>query len=261
MMPTVSVIMSVHNEEATIAEAIESIIAQTYHDWEFIIIEDCSTDRSLEIAGHYVRQQKRIKIIKNDHNLGLAKSLNKGIKAAKGEFIARMDGNDFSYPERLEKQVAFMRDNPAIDVLGTGAELIDESGNTLSFRNLPETHDELSANIHKMCPVFHPSVIMRNEFLKRSGGYNDRLRISQDMDIWSRMIDRATFHNLQEPLIRYQTRAYNRSLKNIMYSQYVQIRCAKYRGKMLQGIFWAMLGTLKSLLVKAGLYKPKSLRV
>ena len=127
-MATVSVIMSVYNEEATIAEAIESIIAQTYTDWELIIINDCSTDGSPEIVRRYAREQNRIRIFENEHRLGLAASLNKGIKAARGKYIARMDGDDFSYRERLEKQVTFMIDNPVVDVLGTGAELID--GNT-----------------------------------------------------------------------------------------------------------------------------------
>ena len=259
-MPTISVIMSVYNEEATIAEAIESVIAQTYTDWEFIIINDCSTDRTLEILKRYARQQDRIRILENRHNLGLAASLNKGIKAAQGKYIARMDGDDVSYRERLEKQVAFMKDNPIVDVLGAGAELIDENGKTLAYTNLPETHDKLSANIHKICPFFHSSVIMRKEFLEQSGGYNDRFRRCQDFDLWSRMCRQATFHNLQEPLIRYQTNSYKSSLKNLLYGQYVYMRSARYSGKILQVTFWALLTTLKSLLVSMGLYRPKRIR-
>jgi glycosyltransferase involved in cell wall biosynthesis len=259
-MPTVSVIMSVYNEEATIAEAIESIIVQTYTNWELIIVNDCSTDSSPEIVRRYARKQDRIRILENEHRLGLAASLNKGIKAARGEYIARMDGDDFSYRERLEKQATFMIDNPVVDVLGAGAELIDGNGKTLANVNLPETHDELSADIHRFCPFFHPSVIMRREFLKRSGGYNERLRRGQDFDLWSRMCRKATFHNLQEPLIRYQTNSYKSSLKKILYSQYVLMRSARYSGKILQGTFWALLTTLRSLLVKAGLYTPKSIR-
>ena len=153
-----------------------------------------------------------------------------------------------------------MMDNHAVDVLGAGAELIDENSKTLANVNLPETHDELSADIHRLCPFFHPSVIMRHEFLKRSGGYNERLRRGQDFDLWSRMCRKAIFHNLQEPLIRYQTNSYKSSLKKILYSQYVLIRSARYSGKILQATFWALLTILKSLLVKAGLYRPRSLR-
>jgi glycosyltransferase involved in cell wall biosynthesis len=192
--------------------------------------------------------------------MGLAASLNKGIKAAQGKYIARMDGDDFSYKERLEKQVAFMKDNPVVDVLGAGAELIDENGKTLAYTNLPETHDKLSANIHKICPFFHSSVIMRKEFLEQSGGYNDRFRRCQDFDLWSRMCRTAIFHNLQETLIRYQTNSYKSSLKKILYCQYVLMRSTKYNGKILQATFWALLTTLRSLLVKAGLYRPKSVQ-
>jgi glycosyltransferase involved in cell wall biosynthesis len=259
-MPTVSVIMSVYNQETTIAEAIESVIAQTYTDWEFIIIDDCSADRSLEIVKWYARQQDRIRVFENEHNMGLAASLNKGIKAAQGKYIARMDGDDFSYRERLEKQVAFMRENPDVDILGTGAELIEENGDTIAYKNLPETHYELVANIYKICPFFHSSVIIRQEFLERSGGYNERLRRGQDFDLWSRMWCQATFHNLQEPLIRYQTNSYKSSLKKILYGQYVYLRSARYSGKVLRVTFWVLLTTLKSLLVKAGVYRPKSLR-
>jgi glycosyltransferase involved in cell wall biosynthesis len=260
MMPTVSVIMSVYNQETTIAAAIESVIAQTYTDWEFIIIDDCSADRSLEIVRRYARQHDRIRVLKNEHNMGLAASLNKGIKAAQGKYVARMDGDDFSYKERLEKQVAFMKDNPVVDVLGSGAELIAENGETIAYTNLSETHCELVANIYKICPFFHSSVIIRQELLKRFDGYNERLRRGQDFDLWSRMCRKATFHNLQEPLIRYQTNSYKRSLKKILYSQYVLMRSARYSGKILQATFWALLTILKSLLVKAGLYRPRSLR-
>ena len=259
-MPTVSVIMSVYNEEKSVAEAIDSIIAQTYKDWEFIIIDDCSADRSLEIVRQYARQENRIKVLVNEHNLGLAASLNKGIKEAQGEYIARMDSDDFSYEKRLEKQVAFMRDNPMVDVLGTGAELIDENGRMLAYVNLPKTHDELVAKIHRMSPFIHPSVLIRREFLNRSGGYDDRLWKCQDYDLWARMCCQATFHNLQEPLIRYQTKLYKKSLKIILYTMYVLIRTAKYNGKTFQVIFWSLLITLKSLLIKAGLYRPRSLR-
>jgi glycosyltransferase involved in cell wall biosynthesis len=252
--------MSVYNDEKTVAGAIESVIVQTYTDWEFIIINDCSTDRSMEIIRRYARQQDRIRVLENECNLGLAASLNKGIKAAGGKYIARMDGDDFSYKERFEKQVAFMEDNPAVDVLGTGAELFDQNGETLAYKNLPETHDELSANIHKKCPFFHPSVIMRKAFLKRSGGYNDRFRREEDFDLWSRMCRKATFHNLQEPLIRYQTNSYKRSLKNIFYSPYAHMKTARYSGNMLKVTFWTLLTTLRALLVKAGLYTPKSIR-
>ncbi len=260
-MPTVSVIMAVYNEETTVALAIESVIAQTYNDWELIIINDCSTDRTPEITGQYAVTYDKIRVLANKQNIGLAASLNKGIKEAQGKYIVRMDSDDYSHLERFEKQVTFMKANPDVDVLGTGAELIDENGKTITCINLPETHDEIAATIHKMSPFFHPSVIIRKEFLDRSGGYNNRLRNCQDFDLWSRMFRQSTYHNLQEPLIRYQTKSYKRPLKTILYSLYVHMRNLRYNGKIFQGSFWAIMVTLKSLLVNWGLYKPKSLRI
>ncbi|MDD4353774.1 MAG: glycosyltransferase family A protein, partial [Candidatus Nanoarchaeia archaeon] len=127
----ISVIMSAYNTERYIAEAIESILNQTFKDFEFIIIDDGSTDDSLKIIKRYVKKDRRIKLIHNKKNIGLTKSLNKGLKIAKGQYIARMDADDISLPQRFQIQYDFLEKNKDIFLIGTTAFLIDDKGDRL----------------------------------------------------------------------------------------------------------------------------------
>ena len=116
--PLISVLMPVYNSEKYVAEAIESILCQTYKDFEFIIINDASTDSSLKIIAKYAKQDKRIKLINNKKNVKISASLNKGLSIAKGKYIARMDSDDISLPSRFELQTKFLADNPAVGIVG-----------------------------------------------------------------------------------------------------------------------------------------------
>ena len=147
-MPQISVIMPVYNGERFLSEAVESILKQTYQDFEFIIVDDGSTDRSLEIIQYYQALDERIILIENGKNIGVASSLNKGISAAKGEFIARMDADDISLPERLEQQRAFMFTRPDLGVLGCNYYRIHADGELMDLCVLPESHDQLQKRIN-----------------------------------------------------------------------------------------------------------------
>lgn len=123
--PKVTVLMPAYNAEKYIETAIESILNQTYKDFEFIIVNDCSTDSTLDIIERYAKQDKRIKIISNKENQKIAQTLNNGLKEAKGKYIARLDADDWSYPERLEKQVNFMEENPDVVLSSGNMEICD----------------------------------------------------------------------------------------------------------------------------------------
>jgi glycosyltransferase involved in cell wall biosynthesis len=140
-MPRISVVMSVYNGEKYLRQAIESILQQTYTDFEFIIIDDGSTDSSREIIQSY--DDKRIRLVINEQNIGLTKSLNKGIRLAKGEFIARMDADDISLPQRFEKQVAYLDSHPEVGVLGTYANIIDHRGKIINNIIFPTEHETI----------------------------------------------------------------------------------------------------------------------
>lgn len=203
--------MSVFNGERFLRAAIDSILNQTYSDFEFIIIDDGSSDRSLEIIRQYQKLDKRIVIIQNESNIGLAGSLNNGIAVAKGEFIARMDADDVSLPARLGKQFSFMKKNPEVGVVGSQIQIIDSHGNVIENDRLP-TSDTLIR--WKMCfenPIRHPTVMMRTSLVRQVNGYRD-YKTTQDYDLWQRISEISELRNLDETLILYRLHDSNISL-------------------------------------------------
>ncbi len=205
--PMISVVMPVYNAEKYITEAVESILNQTYSDFEFIIVDDCSTDNSYEILQSYAANDARIRLFKNDVNSKLPKTLNFGISQAKGKYIARMDADDISLPERFAKQVAFMDANPEIGVSGGYAAVLggDESGVIMKVQI---THGLIKAySFFVCCNLIHPTVIMRMEVLEnRALSYDEELvGVAEDYDLWVRMLHSGVlFANLPEPLLYYR---------------------------------------------------------
>ena len=197
-MPLISVLLSVYNGEASIVDAVESIRAQTFTDWELIAVDDASRDRTGALLHDF--DDERIRILCNDRNQGLAASLNAAFRTSRGKLIARMDADDVALPDRFAKQVAFLEAHPDVDVLGGGALLLGEAGTSMRR----ETHEEIAAQIFKENPFIHPAVMMRRHVLEELGGYDESLRRAQDYDLWLRGISRFRYHNLQEPLIRYK---------------------------------------------------------
>ena len=201
--PQISVIMAVYNGEKFLEEAIGSILKQTFSNFEFIIIDDGSEDTSLKIIKNF--KDKRISILENNKNIGLSASLNKGIKLSKGKYIARMDADDISLPERLEKQYNFMERNPNIGIVGTGYHLINESGERMGTYIYPDN----PVTIHwKLLtgPVFpHPTVMMRKKVLIENNlSYNEEYFVTQDYELWCRIIQFTEGSNFPEALIQYR---------------------------------------------------------
>jgi glycosyltransferase involved in cell wall biosynthesis len=180
--PKVTVLMSVYNGEKYLREAIDSILNQTFMDFEFLIINDGSTDSTVEILQSY--DDPRIKIINNVENIGLTKSLNKGLRIARGTYIARMDCDDISLPERLEKQINYLNAHPEVGVLGTAYRLIDANGHDLEIMRMPI-----------------------NDLQIRWTSLFDNPLLSEDYDLWTRMLNYTRGMNLSEPLIQYRVHA------------------------------------------------------
>lgn len=202
-MPKISVIMSVYNGEKFLKESVLSILNQTYADFEFIIINDGSTDLSLEILRGFEEKDKRIRLISRE-NKGLTPSLNEGIKLAQGEYIARMDSDDISMPERFEKQITFLEKNKDIALCGTWAINIDENGNEIGEYKTPITNKEIKKNILFHNPFIHPSVMIRKEIVNNIGLYNEKIKYAQDYEYWLRMIKKNKVANLDDFLIKYR---------------------------------------------------------
>jgi len=206
-IPLISVIMSVYNSEKYLVRAIESILYQTFPDFEFIVIDDGSTDRSLEIMQAYAKQDDRLRIIVNENNQGLARSLNIGIANAKGEFIARMDADDISFPDRLQKQLSFLLAHPEIMILGGSQVFIDHDGKetyALSFSN-QQSVLRWNMLLGNGLIVSHPTVMIRREFLITIGGYSD-LKAAQDFEIWTRLFNEKVLpiRNLDDVILYYR---------------------------------------------------------
>ena len=201
--PMISVVMSVYNGEKYLDEAIESILNQTYKDFEFIIINDGSTDKSLEIIEKYKNQDDRIILISRE-NKGLVASLNEGIELAKGKYIARMDADDISLPKRFEVQVEFMEKNIDIGVCGTWVEVFGEDRKDTLWK-MPPTDEELKPRLLFSVTFAHPSVMMRKELVDKHGlKYKEQYKHAEDYKFWLDFSKHTKFANIPKKLFRYR---------------------------------------------------------
>lgn len=198
--------MAVHDGEHVVSAALESIAAQTWRDWEAVVVDDGSTDGTPAVLRSWAERDRRVRVLRRDINRGLASSLNHAFAHARGDLLARMDDDDVSFPQRLERQVDFLDTHPQVAVVGTGAEMVDGDGTPLGTLLLPERHEELAARIYRTNPLIHPSVMLRRSFLVALDGYDARLRRAEDADLWLRGYRTFRYHNLQEPLLRYRER-------------------------------------------------------
>ncbi|HFI0791443.1 TPA: glycosyltransferase [Streptococcus suis] len=200
----ISIIMSVYNAEKTINTCIESIIDQDYQNWEFIICDDCSTDSTYKILKEYQRKDSRIKVIRNIKNSKLAFSLNHCLRYCNGTYVARMDDDDISLPNRFSKQVAFLNSHPEFQLVGSCA-YVDNGKSKNSIRKvkqIPTQRDIL------LGPTFiHPSIMIRKDSIDELEGYAvaEHTNRGQDWELWFRFFSRGfKGYNLQEPLIIYR---------------------------------------------------------
>jgi GT2 family glycosyltransferase len=201
-MPTISVVMSVFNGCDFLPEALDSILGQSFQDFEFVIINDGSTDNSLAILESYQRTDKRIRLFSHP-NIGLISSLNRGCSLARGKYIARMDADDVAIKDRFAQQVAFMEANPGIGVVGTAVQMIDANGTLLRVVRYPEKNSELQGALIRSNVFWHPTVLLRANVLKSVGGYRNVL-CAEDYDLWLRVAESHSLANLPSVLLKYR---------------------------------------------------------
>lgn len=200
--PLVSVVMSVFNAGAYLRSAVESILRQSFSDFEFIIIDDGSSDGSGEALEEASACDSRIRLIRQE-NRGLIASLNRGCALAQGTYIARMDADDEALPERLALQVSYMEAYPSILVLGGAIEQIDPQGASLRRRAVPGGDAELRAQLLDRNCFWHPTVMMRRDALVAAGGYRS-VPGAEDYDLWLRLAEQGQVENLGRVLVRYR---------------------------------------------------------
>lgn len=199
---TISVIMAVYNGERYLEEAVESILTQTFLDFEFLIVDDGSTDKSAKILAGAASRDARFRVITNQANIGLTRSLNKALAQACGTLIARMDADDVAPPERFERQIAFLQNNPEVGVVGTAYRFINEEGETIGERAILTDNESIQRALIRFNPFLHSSVMMRKVLLDNVGGYDKRYTKAQDYDLWMRLAPLCHFANLSEVLMK-----------------------------------------------------------
>jgi glycosyltransferase involved in cell wall biosynthesis len=208
--PLVSVIMSVYNDWHYLDNALTSILDQTYINFEFIIFDDCSSDGSREKLIEYAAKDQRIELILNDKNKGLTKNLNEGLKRSKGKFIARMDSDDYSFPERFEKQVNALNSSPELVLVGTSYYTIDDKGSRYKLDVAYQCDQTTFWIALFMPPLMHPSAMFRRSLITDNDIlYNEAYVTAQDFDMWSQMLRVGECKVLPEPLIEYRLHSNN----------------------------------------------------
>ena len=205
--PLVSVIMPAYNTEQYIAEAIESILNQSFTDFEFIIVDDASNDNTWDIIQQYAKQDKRIVTLRNDKNRYISYTRNRGIAISKGKYIACMDSDDYSYPDRLEKQVSLMETNPDLAVSGSVVEICDEFMNTLNLRRYLLTDKEIRRKLFRYSPFCHAVTIYRTDILKQVNGYNEYLYEAEDYELYFKIGKLGKFGNLDSVIYKIRVRS------------------------------------------------------
>lgn len=202
----ISVVLPVYNGAAFLGEAIESMLAQTESDFEFLVLDDASTDGSADIARAYARLDARIRVIADKCNRGITARLNQALALTTRPLIARMDADDISEPTRLEKQRAFLDANHDVVLVGTRVLLIDPEGAPLMEMGDALTHDEIDEGLlnGRGQLVYHPSVMFHAEAARAVGGYDESFRVTSDLDFFLRLAEIGRLANLPEALLRYR---------------------------------------------------------
>lgn len=202
--PKISVVMPAYNCEGYIGSAIESILKQTFKDFEFIILDDGSSDNTLSVVKNYAKKDRRIKVFRNKKNLQIARTLNKAVKLAKADIVARMDSDDISYKTRLSRQYHFLMEHPDIAIVGSNMSIMDDEGKIVSKREYPTESHRLKKISFRYSPFAHPSVVFRKKVFLEFGGYDHRMVPCEDIDLWFKIGSKYEFANIPKTLLKYR---------------------------------------------------------
>ncbi len=226
-MPETSVIMSVYNTECYLAEAVESILGQTYRDFEFVIINDGSTDGTGRILADFRKKDDRIVILENPRNIGVSKSLNIALRAARGKYIARMDPDDISRKDRLLMQISYMREHPEVGLLGSFIESIDEGGTVTGRWVYPTDIISIKWRLIFSNALAHPSVVYKKDLVLSCGGYDESLLSGIDYDLWVRLSRVTLIHQMTDYLVKWRTNRDSMTYKHADRKRLAQISIIK----------------------------------
>jgi len=202
--PLISVVMPVYNAKKYVGKAIESILNQTFNKFELIIVNDFSTDETMDVITSFSKKDSRIKIINNNTRLDIGNSLNRGIAFASSNIIARMDADDISIPDRLELQFKLINSSRNIAVVGANIIIMDTAENYIATRTYPKSSDELKACLFKYSPFAHPVVMFKKDMFNEAGGYDPKYSPTEDLDLWFRLGVKYRFASVSKNLLKYR---------------------------------------------------------
>jgi glycosyltransferase involved in cell wall biosynthesis len=197
----ISVVMTVFNGEKFLREAVQSILDQTFSEFEFIIVDDGSTDRSAEYMRSF--SDRRIRFFPFDH-VGRAAALNYGLAQATAPLVAFADADDIASPHRLQLEYDALQNNAEVDAVGSWYQIIDEQGGLMREKRLPTSHKEITELMPVQCSVCFPAALVRKETIVQAGSFNEKLTAAIDYDFWLRILDTARFMNLPMSLIKFR---------------------------------------------------------
>lgn len=238
--PLVSVVMTTYNAERFIDEAIQSTLNQTLKDYELIIIDDCSKDNTWNIVQGYCKGNTKIRALRHEHNIGSCQTLNECKRMSRGDYIAVMDHDDWSYPARLEKQATFMDAHPNVGIVGGAMEIIDENGAIKGMRKYNCSDDLIRRKIFRYSPFSHPLIMYRRSVLEKVGFSNCDFAPADDYELYFRMGTIAKFANLPDTLLKYRvvsTSITNRLVKKMTLNTIKIRNIYKNYGKYKMNLF------------------------
>lgn len=247
-LPLISVLMGIYNCEGTLEEAVKCIMDQTYKNWELILCDDCSTDGTLKIAKKLAEKDHRIKVIQNDRNLTLAPTLNRCLSVARGEYVARMDGDDICSVDRFEKELDFLMEHPEYALVSCNMELFDKEG---TYRTITYLERPLKQDFVKKSQFCHAGCMMRIEVIRQLDGYSEsenRQRV-EDYDLWIRMYAHGfSGYNLPEVLysMRDDRNAFHRrTWKNRINEAKLKVEICRKFDLSMKHYIWSIIPIIK----------------
>jgi len=211
----ISVVMPVYNAEKFLSQAIESVLTQSYKNFEFIIIDDCSTDSSYQISQKYQKNDLRIKLFKNNKNMGVGYTLNQAISKSKDQYLARMDADDIMDPERLIKQINFLKNNKCVVCLGSWMKEINENNEIIGNRTTPLLHKHIYEKMFYEMAIQNPTLMINRNLVPKEFEWCKTDGILDDLDLLFKLLQYGEFANIGEFLMLYRIHNNNLSLKNI----------------------------------------------
>lgn len=256
--PLISVVMPVYNAADFLRPALDSIINQTYKNWELIAVDDASTDASQKILKEYQAKDKRIKVLKNINNLGVSKSANKAISHAKGDYIARMDADDICYPDRFEKQTSYLQDNPDTLAVGMQCHLINEKEEIIGDKLFPTSFKNIKAMMFWSIPVQQPSIMFNCKKIPVDfPWYDGGFRSAEDLELIFKLFKMGKVENMSDFGLKYRIHTRNTSLINPKKTFYLtlksRLRAIRKHGyrPSLKGLVLTIIQTIVVFIVPA----------